>query len=139
MTTLGRPDDGLTGRELASVNHVSPLRAAMRYAEFGLPVFPVAPVDRSNGTCGCKDGDACESVGKHPLVRWAEKATTERAQITSWWGSWKPDANIGVPTGQRSGLVIVDIDRQHDGHRTRAMLEAGALSIWPRSKYLAPL
>jgi hypothetical protein len=62
-------------------------------------------------------------VGKHPLVRWAEAATTDRGQITRWWGSWKPNANIGVPTGQRSGLVVVDIDRQHDGHVTRAALE----------------
>jgi hypothetical protein len=122
--TVARRGEGLTGRDLASINDVSPLAAALRYAELGLPVFPVAPVDRSTGTCGCKDGEACESVGKHPLVRWADKATIDPGQIASWWGSWKPDANIGVPTGQRSGLVVVDIDRQHDGHATRKTLEA---------------
>jgi hypothetical protein len=125
VVAVGRRGEGLTGRDLVSVNDVSPLAAALRYAELGLPVFPVAPVDRSTGTCGCKDSEACDSVGKHPLVRWADKATTDRAQISSWWGSWKPDANIGVPTGQRSGLVVVDIDRQHDGHATRQTLEAG--------------
>jgi hypothetical protein len=131
VATVGRLGEGITGRELAAVNGVSLLDAAMRYVELGLPVFPVAPVDRSSGACGCRDGKACESVGKHPLVRWADRATTEPAQIARWWGSWKPDANIGVPTGQRSGLVVVDIDRQHDGHATRETLEAAGYVFPP--------
>lgn len=124
MVESGRLAEGTTGRALASMNDVSPLVAALRYAELGWPVFPVAPVDRATGMCGCRDGAACEQVAKHPLVRWADAATTDPGQIRSWWGRWKPDANIGLPTGERSGLVVVDIDRQHDGHATRARLEA---------------
>ena len=112
--------------QLVAVNAMKPLEAALHYAYLGLPVFPVAPVDRTTGLCGCKDGAACESVGKHPLVKWADRATTERDAIRNWWGGWKPDANIGIPTGERSGLIVVDIDRQHDGHATReALAEAG--------------
>lgn len=122
---------GITGRILASLNGVTPLVAALRYAELGWPVFPVAPVDRGSGRCGCKDGPACEQVAKHPLVRWAEAATTDPGQIRSWWERWKPDANIGLATGKRSGLVVVDIDRQHDGHATRAALEAAGYVFPP--------
>lgn len=113
----------LCGNDLAGVNDVSPLEAALAYAALGLPVFPVAPVDRRSGACGCKDGPACESVGKHPLVRWTDKASTDPGQIAKWWRGWKPDANIGMPTGRRSGLIVVDIDPQHGGHLTRAALE----------------
>jgi hypothetical protein len=120
----------LTGNTLATVNGLSPLQAALRYAALGLPVFPVAPVNRVTGQCGCKEGAACEAVGKHPLVRWADKASADAEQIRSWW-TWKPEANIGVPTGQRSGLVVVDVDRQHDGFETRRGLEVNGYAFPP--------
>lgn len=120
----------LTGAQLTSLNQASPLEAALGYARWGVPVFPVAPVDPASGTCGCREGPGCEQVGKHPLVRWADQATTDEAQIRSWW-SWKPDANVGVPTGARSGLVVVDIDRHHGGLETRAELEAARFVFPP--------
>ncbi|SJM53301.1 conserved hypothetical protein 2SC10A7.05c [Frigoribacterium sp. JB110] len=36
-------------------------------------------------------------------------ASSDPAQITGWWRRW-PAANIGVPTGAVSGLVVVDVD-----------------------------
>jgi hypothetical protein len=121
-----QPIANVVPEQLVAVNMMRPLDAALHYAYLGLPVFPVASVDRRTGVCGCKDGAACESVGKHPLVKWADRATTERDAIRNWWGGWKPDANIGIPTGVRSGLIVVDIDRQHNGHATReALAEAG--------------
>lgn len=123
-------EDPLRGTDLAGINDMAPARAALAYARLGLPVFPVAPLDRSSGACGCKEGPACESVAKHPLVRWADQATTDEAQVRSWW-SWKPTANIGIPTGSRSGWVVVDIDAHHGGHDTRAALEARGLVFPP--------
>lgn len=120
----------LTGGQLGSLNQLAPLQAALAYAEIGWPVFPVAPLDRISGRCGCKDGPACESIAKHPLVRWSETASTDPEQIRSWW-AWKPSANIGVPTGARSGLVVVDIDRQHDGPATRQSLAAAGVVFPP--------
>jgi hypothetical protein len=64
----------------------------LAYAERGIPVFP------------CKPG------GKEPLTRNGFKdATTDRSKIHAWWNA-HPLANIGVPTGERSGLLVVDVD-----------------------------
>lgn len=120
----------LCGDALAAINDLAPRDAALAYASLGLAVFPVAPVDPETGACGCREGPGCEQVAKHPLVRWADQATTEAARVRSWW-SWKPDANIGVPTGVRSGLVVVDIDRHHGGLETRAGLEAAGFVFPP--------
>jgi len=68
------------------------LRAALEYAARGWPVFP------------CKPG------GKEPLTsRGHIDASTDPRRITAWWNRW-PHANIGVPTGERSGLLVLDVD-----------------------------
>lgn len=36
-------------------------------------------------------------------------ATTDERKIQTWWEVW-PDALVGVPTGNRSGLNVLDID-----------------------------
>jgi hypothetical protein len=120
----------VSGADLAAWNWARPLEAALAYARLGWPVFPIAPVDRRTGLCACQDGASCEQIGKHPLVRWGDRATTDEDQIRDWW-RWKPQANIGVATGQRSGLVVVDLDRHHDGLRTRQKLAEQGLVFPP--------
>lgn len=52
-----------------------------------------------------------ETGGKKPLIRdWPNKATTDPRRIHAWWSRW-PDANIGMPTGERPGRFVVDVDR----------------------------
>jgi hypothetical protein len=67
--------------------------AALYYARWrGWAVFPVKP------------------RAKEPLVAGAYKAATaELEQIEAWWATW-PDANIGLATGERSGVWVLDID-----------------------------
>jgi len=66
--------------------------AALRYAAKGKPVFPCKPIVKSPYTPnGWKD------------------ATTDPAIIEGWWTD-HPDAWIGMPTGEVSGFVIVDLD-----------------------------
>ena len=67
------------------------LQIALDYAKRGLPVFP----------CG---------ADKRPLVQGGFKAASKDPdQIAKWWTAY-PGAMIGIPTGQASGLVVLDVD-----------------------------
>lgn len=73
--------------------------AAAMLARAGVPVFPCAPGK------------------KQPIPkRGFHEATTDLRRVESWWRS-RPAANIGVPTGAVSGLVVIDVDLHGvDGH-----------------------
>ncbi len=86
----GRGNPFSTSRKQSSRS--DKLRAALDYAARGIPVFP------------CKPG------GKAPLTSHGHlDATTDRSRITAWWNRW-PDANIGMPTGKRTGVFVLDAD-----------------------------
>jgi hypothetical protein len=92
------PGGGIAGysREL--------LRGALIYAGRGIPVFP------------------CEPHGKRPLtVDGFLEATTDEARIHQWWARW-PNANVAIPTGERSGLLVFDVD-SGEGTDSVALLE----------------
>jgi hypothetical protein len=94
------------------------VQAALAYVRQGLPVFPL------------------QSQGKQPLTRHGFcDATTDERQIVSWWRCW-PDANIGIPTGQPSGWVVLDIDPPHGGLDSLARL---LRSLAPCSRTLPDL
>lgn len=77
---------------VASVADQSLADAAAQYARAGVPVFPVRPGD------------------KRPLTgRGLLDASTDPQRVANWWRRW-PDANIGIPTGPRSGVDVVDVD-----------------------------
>lgn len=61
---------------------------------------------------------------KRPLVSWEEfqARRPDSSEIQQWFGRWTK-ANIGVITGQISGLVVLDIDPGHDGENSLADLE----------------
>src|SRR5215210_9347017 len=85
------------------------LKAALAYAGRGVPVFP------------------CEPGAKRPLTRnghW--DATTDRRTIERWWGR-QPSANIGLPTGKKSGIVVLDVDVDDGGLESLAKLEGAGL------------
>jgi hypothetical protein len=85
------------------------LKAARTYARRGVPVFP------------------CEPIAKRPLTQnghW--DATTDLRVIERWWQRW-PTADVGVPTGKKSGVVVLDVDVDDGGLESLAKLErAGA-------------
>ena len=105
--TRPTPENGQKGR----------LRAALNYADEGLPVFPChSTVDLGNGyQCTCRSGKECPNPGKHPRCkRGLDSATTDRSKIKRWWKSW-PDANIAIATGRGSGIFVLDVDSQKGG------------------------
>jgi hypothetical protein len=84
-------------------------KAALAYARRGVPVFP------------------CEPGAKRPLTRnghW--DATTDPRIIERWWKRW-PSANVGIPTGEKSGVVVLDMDLDAGGLESLAMLEGASV------------
>lgn len=95
---------------------------ALRYAAAGIPVFPLHWI-KADGTCSCRQGAMCECKGKHPRIKnWGEEASTDPEKVGVWWDK-APLANIGIPMGQRSGLVALDVDTRHGGDASLLQLE----------------
>ena len=69
---------------------------------------PVAVAWMQGELCSCGDSK-CPSPGKHTIVKWAKEARPTPRQVEGWFRRW-PKANLGILTGRRSGLVLVDID-----------------------------
>lgn len=82
------------------------LECALDYASVGWHVFPLHhPTPK-----GCSCGKECVSPFKHPRTRnGLYDATTDPETIRRWW-TRGPESNIGIVAGERSGLVILDID-----------------------------
>ena len=85
----------------------STVAAALAYAAAGWPVLPVT------------------AQGKQPLVgHGVHDASVDGARIRRWWRRW-PDAGVGIATGARSGLAVVDVDVKAGGRVSLVGLRAG--------------
>lgn len=80
--------------------------AAADYLARGWSVLPLRPRD------------------KRPLIRWErlQRESATAAEVAGWFRRW-PDANIGVVTGEVSGLMVLDVDPKHGGDASLARLE----------------
>lgn len=77
--------------------------AALIYASWGWHVLPVVP------------------NGKVPATQHGVKdATTDPEQIARWWAQ-NPDFNIGIAAGERSGIVVFDVDPRNGGDASWSM------------------
>jgi putative DNA primase/helicase len=81
-------------------------RTARQYIAKGIPVFP------------------CAQGAKHPLTRRGFRdASSDPSLLEHWANAW-PRANLAIPTGPRSGFLVLDVDRKDvDGLQTLAALE----------------
>jgi hypothetical protein len=88
------------------------LDAALWYAARGIPVLPLHSLDEHGVcTCGGKEVNPKCKPGKHPRTPHGHlDASTNPSRITAWWNRW-PNANIGIPTGERSGWLVLDEDQ----------------------------
>ena len=79
------------------------LDAALLYASWGWPVFPI-----KSPAMAAQSRDP-EKAKKAPATRNGFKdATTDPIQIRAWWGRY-PDLNIGLPTGHAFDVIDVDV------------------------------
>src|SRR3954451_12762854 len=89
--------------------------AAAALATVGIPVFPCVPGH------------------KQPLTPHGfHDATIDLDRVRQWWRR-TPEANIGMPTGSASGVVVVDVEVHERGNGFPAFNKAraaGVLAQW---------
>ena len=96
------------------------LQSALNCAERGWFIIPLYHPIGQRCSCG---KDCGKDIGKHPRIKdWPNTATRDPDLIRRWWTQW-PEANIGILTGVKSGLVVIDIDPRNGGHLTVDDLE----------------
>jgi hypothetical protein len=95
---------------------MTPRDAAFDYAERGWPVSP-----------WLQRGHKKFPLSPHGHL----DATTDPAVITAWWHRW-PDALPSIPTGERSGIVVLDIDLRGQGSGWNS-LEALGVNFHPET------
>ena len=121
------PSEALSGARVARAAEMGAKAAALAYADLGWPVLPIAGM--VGGRCGCREGRDCTHPAKHPLIREGTRgATTDGETIQGWFESWSW-AGVGIVTGARSGLVVLDVDPRHGGDETLVELVAAGLRL----------
>jgi hypothetical protein len=79
------------------------LAPALGYSRLSLPIFPIR---------ACEKGPPLTPHGFYD-------ASANEAQIRNWWTRW-PFANIGLPTGATSKLLVLDFDPRNGGPTGRS-------------------
>lgn len=116
--------------QLNPTSDPTPLDIALSYIARSWPVFPCRAadeeaVDRITGQVKYdpETGEVEILKVKTPITDNGFKAATRFAHIIRRWWSDNPTAMIGVPTGERIGAWVLDIDPRHEGNETLAALE----------------
>jgi hypothetical protein len=107
--------------------HSHPLENALLLGKYNVKTIPLYRV--VDGVCNCHKGSRCESPGKHPVwKRFYEKATSDPQELMKLYAD--NVYNVGIPTGEVNGLVILDFDGE-EGMRTLAQWrERGLSDTW---------
>lgn len=108
------------------------LEQAHDYVRRGWGVVPLYGI-AEDGACRCKAGRVCpvKNRGKHPngtrSGTWPDLRSG--ADIQAWYED-HPDDNVGIITGARSGLFVLDVDGAAGVNSlTQLALERGALPV----------
>lgn len=100
---------------------VASIEAILRLSKFA-PVFPCLARPRET----IIDGKPRTIRAKSPHIpEGFLKASQDEQIIRAWWKRW-PDALVGVPTGEITGLVAIDYDPDKHVDATGAWLEQNA-------------
>jgi len=119
---------------LGQVNIPSGIDEALRLASFGWAIIPINPANGlpySNDEVACLQGlpEPERGAGGFHLATRDEKA------IQSLWKRW-PNAEIGIATGLRSGIYVLDIDRKNgkDGFATLTAMGLVPQTFWTNTR-----
>lgn len=84
------------------------LKKALEYSDLGFSVIPAHTIIKDKCSCG---NSRCSAPGKHPRVKWQSRMTDPMSnrEIRSWWDRY-PDSNVGIVTGEISGITVLDVD-----------------------------
>lgn len=92
------------------------LQHALEYLAEGLPIFPICTplmVGHRHRDPDTLEVYTCsgDTLGKTPLIKWGryQRELPDEDDIQDWWTRW-PNANIGMATGGRSGVLVLDAD-----------------------------
>jgi putative DNA primase/helicase len=99
---------------------------AIFYSKLGFAVLPLHFPNRNHDQGGCSCGITdCKSPAKHPVAKLVpsglKNATADQDVIERWFRNqpW----NIGLVTGNASGIVALDVDPRHEGDSSVVALE----------------
>jgi hypothetical protein len=105
------------------------LAAALSFIRRGWPVLILHHMTGAGtelAACSCGDGSPSHlesSAGKHPVAgNWRQAAITDEAIITSVLAG-RPETNLGILTGVRAGIWVLDVDPKHQGDKRLFELE----------------
>ncbi len=107
-------------------------RYALAIARQGYPVIPLQPSNKrpyANEDVARLAGVPMTTDGNGGIYL----ATTNEAAIHAWWSAW-PDAMIGIPTGLRTGIAVLDIDVKN-GKDGFATIQSKGLTIPPNAPF----
>jgi putative DNA primase/helicase len=121
-------DTGAEKRSHVNSNHYadveqqqpSQLDRALAWAQAGYPVFPC----RSQDEIDPQTGEVIAKAKKPLTPHGFKDATDNEGVIRAWWTRW-PDALIGMPTGKRTGTVVVDVDCKNGKNGFASLAERG--------------
>lgn len=108
---------------LSSMSALPLSQAAVLFASAGVPVFPCVPGAKNPLLKPDKEHPQAQPGGFH-------SATIDARQVAAWWRRW-PSANIGIPTGAVSGVVVIDVDRKPGGDGFEALERARRAGLVP--------
>lgn len=99
---------------------------ALFYVKLGLPVIPICSPKHEGMTEQHKK--KCSASGKAPILTgWPNHTQTNEDDVRGWLEK-NPKINIGVPLGQTSGMVGIDVDGEV-GERLLKELSKGDLPL----------
>ncbi|MER8481188.1 bifunctional DNA primase/polymerase [Mesorhizobium sp. M1322] len=85
------------------------LDAALSYQRQGVPIFPCRWA--TEDVFDLATGEITEKSEKSPLTMQGLKDATANERIVRiWWGEKYPNALVGVPTGEKLGAWVLDVD-----------------------------